>query len=61
MQTSNYWKQFEKTGRIADYLAYVQKQEDRQDSGVQSGEYPNAGICERDRNHIETDAYRGIR
>lgn len=28
MQTSNYWNQFEKTGRIEDYLAYVQKQEE---------------------------------
>ncbi len=78
MQTSNYWNQFEKTGRIEDYLAYVQKQEEGMtaehlsqndsalqgsagNSGGQMGDNPYAGIRERNGNHIEADAYRGIR
>lgn len=60
MQTLNYWEQFEKSGRIEDYLNYVQRQDEQMHTSgcEQTGEYPYAGIRERNRNHIETDAYR---
>lgn len=68
MQTSNYWKQFEKTGKIEDYLTYVQRQEEQAKSSYegqatgsyreQTGEHPYAGIRDGNRNHTEADAYR---
>ncbi|MBQ7924742.1 MAG: hypothetical protein IJ335_00425 [Lachnospiraceae bacterium] len=60
MQTLNYWEQFEKSGRIEDYLNYTSQREAQQQGThcEQTGEHPYAGICERNRNHTETDAYR---
>lgn len=46
---SDYWKRFESSGRVDDYLRYI-------DSGDR-GE-PDAGICNSNGNCIETDAYR---
>lgn len=33
MQTLNYWKQFENTGKIQDYLSYKGCVQDRQEGG----------------------------
>lgn len=59
-----YWKQFENTGRIEDYLSFVAC--DRQDTDNkgkedQAGEHRDAGIYMRDRNHIKADSRGGIR
>ncbi len=72
METLNYWKQFEHTGRVEDYLSYVSgandlKQISPEDGGVaqkdmqeQAGVNPYAGIHMGNRDDIKTDAYRGI-
>ena len=69
MQTLNYWKQFEHTGRVEDYLSYVSDSAnirytegtcDVGDTQEKAGVNPYAGIHMCDRNDIETDAYRGI-
>ena len=69
MQTLNYWKQFEHTGRVEDYLSYVSEHAntrqmagayDAGDSQEKAGVNPYAGIHMCDRNDIEADAYRGI-
>lgn len=62
MQTLNYWEQFEHTGKVEDYLSYVQNVNIRQhaEAGGKTGVNPYAGIHMCDRNDIETDAYRGI-
>jgi len=71
MQTINYWKQFEHTGKVEDYLSYVSGKEDtfsqtvkedKDPKGQQQGTgvNPYAGIHICDGNGIETDAYRGI-
>lgn len=72
MQTLNYWKQFENTGKIEDYLFY--KNDDQgggshmaqptsryhEEAIKQSGVNSNAGIHKCNRNDFETGAYRGI-
>ena len=69
MQTLNYWKQFEHTGRVEDYLSYVSDNEvvrriagacEAGDGQEKAGVNPYAGIHMCDRNDIEADAYRGI-
>lgn len=71
MQTINYWKQFEHTGKVEDYLSYVSGREytssqiTKEDNGPEgqrqgTGVNPYAGIHIRDGNRVETDAYRGI-
>lgn len=70
METLNYWKQFEHTGRVEDYLSYIagvngskesentcMPEKDKQDK---VGVNPYAGIHMGNRNDIETGAYRGI-
>ena len=72
MQTLNYWKQFENTGKIEDYLSYKRSCDtayggtlaDRGEgaggneiSGRQ-GAMPYAGIHMCNRNDIEADSYR---
>lgn len=60
MQTMNYWKQFESTGKIEDYLSY--KTNDSQRSVTDKGnagcksDYEGyyAGIHTGDRNDFET-------
>ncbi len=67
MQNLNYWKQFESTGKIEDYLSYcacVAQETDREKNDAaakrreQSGVNPYAGYSMCDRNSIETNAYR---
>ena len=62
MQTLNYWEQFARTGRVEDYLSYVQnvREEQRTEPGGETGVNPYAGIHMCDRNDIEAGAYRGI-
>lgn len=64
MKTLNYWQQFTNTGRIEDYLSYIdQKNVTGNDIGRQkenAGVYPYAGIHMCNRNDFETGAYRGI-
>lgn len=67
MQTLNYWKQFESTGKIEDYLSYKSGGHMSSDSVTdgaydegQQGARPYAGIYKCNRNHTETGAYRGI-
>lgn len=69
MQTLNYWKQFEHTGKVEDYLSYVSEHTEVRplagadaagDRQEKAGANPYAGIHMCDRDDIETDAYRGI-
>ena len=74
MQTLNYWKQFEHTGKVEDYLSYKSyvgmnavEEPMKSASGVyrteehgRAGADSHAGIHMGNRNDIETDAYRGI-
>lgn len=70
MQALNYWKQFEHTGSVEDYLSYLssekeilqgkQKSSFGEDCGDKAGENPYAGIHMCNRDDIKTDAYRGI-
>lgn len=64
MKALNYWQQFTNTGKIEDYLSYIDFQETAQDDmGRQqedSGAHPYAGIHMCNRNDFETGAYRGI-
>ena len=56
-----YWKQFENSGRIEDYLSFVacDRQEDRERKD-RAGEHRDAGIYMRDRDHIKADSRGGI-
>lgn len=66
MQHLNYWKQFENTGKIEDYLSYractaqdtETGEKDAAAGGQQSGVNPYAGYSMCNRNCVETDAYR---
>ncbi len=63
MQTLNYWKQFEHTGKVEDYLSYVAKEPlETPEKTVTSetGVNPYAGIHMGNGNDIKADAYRGI-
>ncbi len=73
MQNLNYWKQFENTGKIEDYLNYrccfsdgegQQRNPVTEDTvikdGGKVGENSYAGIHMCNRNDIEANAYRGI-
>ncbi len=57
-----YWKQFESSGRIEDYLSFVAcaRQEDAKGHDG-AGEDRDAGIYMCDRDHIEADSRGGIR
>ena len=57
-----YWKQFENSGRIEDYLSFVacDRQEDT-GKETRAGEHRDAGIYMRDRDHIEAGSRGGIR
>lgn len=62
MKELNYWQQFTNTGKIEDYLSYIDLQEKTQGDMTQqmedSGAYPYAGIHMCNRNDFETDACR---
>lgn len=62
MNGGNYWKRFEESGRVADYLAYAgEKKEERPQNGyMTAGEYPYAGSMLGDRDGDKPDAGRGI-
>ncbi|MCR5755694.1 MAG: hypothetical protein K6G30_12895 [Acetatifactor sp.] len=65
MQTLNYWKQFENTGKVEDYLSYAFAQQNRAEEVLKQeednrGANPYATVHMGHRNGIETDAYRGI-
>lgn len=73
MQTWSYWKQFENTGRIADYLSYREEcggTEETADGAVgrreavtgrQERTGNDAGVYTCDRNDFETGPYGGVR
>lgn len=56
-----YWKQFENSGRIEDYLSFVAcgRQEDAGERD-RAGEHGDAGIYMCDRNYIKADSRGGI-
>lgn len=57
-----YWKQFESSGKIEDYLTFVSKnRQEEMAKAVQMREGGHAGIYIGDRNHFEADPSRGIR
>lgn len=67
MQDLNYWKQFESTGKIQDYLSYCacvsqeangHENTSAEEMQEQSGVNPYAGYSMCNRNRVETDAYR---
>lgn len=62
MKALNYWQQFTNTGKIEDYLSYIDLQEKTRDERTlqkeDSGVHPYAGIHMCNRNDIETDACR---
>lgn len=68
MESLNYWKQFEHTGRVEDYLSYVSGMSvaegtaamEKRDETGKAGANSYAGIHMGYRNDIKTDAYRGI-
>ncbi|MBQ2802807.1 MAG: hypothetical protein IJF07_02795 [Lachnospiraceae bacterium] len=74
MPIINYWKQFESTGKVEDYLAYCKNSSYEKDfskeellqcsvekqEAEKAGVNPYAGIRMCDRNSVEADAYRGI-
>lgn len=60
MQTLNYWKQFINTGRVEDYLSYINNDKNDNEQVKQSGENPYAGVHMCNRNDTETGAYWGI-
>ena len=57
---SKYWKQFENSGKVEDYLSFLAR-EHREESkpAVRVGDDAGAYLCNG--NHIETDSGRGIR
>lgn len=71
MQSLNYWKQFESTGKIEDYLSYksggdaaihssMGTQTEPEQSLRQQGAKPYAGVRMCNGNDTETDGIRGI-
>ncbi len=63
MQSLNYWKQFEYTGRVEDYLSYVEKESaapQKVGNTSETGVNPYAGVHMGDRNDFKADACRGI-
>lgn len=63
MQSINYWKQFESTGKIQDYLTYSSCRSETKDRSGREGkaeESPYAGISDCDRNGLKADAHCGI-
>lgn len=57
-----YWKQFENSGRIEDYLSFKACDgQEKTERDILSGEQTDAGIYMCDRNHIKADSRGGIR
>lgn len=64
MKSSNYWQQFTNSGRIKDYLTYLDEEAavsgDRSRQADKLGADPYAGIRMCNGDNTTTDAYRGI-
>lgn len=57
-----YWKRFESSGKIEDYLSFISGGGNGENSGQNaSGETLHAGIYHSDGNHIETVSRGGVR
>ena len=56
-----YWKQFETSGKIADYLAFVNSAKQGTERGEQTKESSDAGVYMGDGNHTEAVSGGGIR
>lgn len=57
-----YWKQFENSGRIEDYLSFVAGERQGDEEGKRhTAEHRDAGIYMCDRDHFEADSRGGIR
>lgn len=54
-----YWKQFESSGKIEDYLTFVSNMKDGDTAGQERTE-SHAGTYIGNGNHTETDPGRGI-
>ncbi len=62
MKEENYWKEFEHSGKVEDYLNYRSCLKEDGDSEKMQGEEKNhAGLFLRDRNHTEDDSGGRIR
>ena len=55
-----YWKQFESSGRIEDYLTFVSASEREADGERQAEDKGHAGVYMGDGYHTEADSGRGI-
>lgn len=58
MKETNCWQQFLNTGKVSDYLSYVDEKRTRQME--EKGAHPNAGTDQCYRNDIESGTFRGI-
>ena len=56
-----YWKQFETSGKIEDYLAFVDSAGQEAKRGEQTGESCDAGVYMGDGDHTEAVSGGGIR
>ncbi len=57
-----YWKQFENSGKIEDYLTFLAcARQENSETEKQSKEGMNAGIYHSDGNHIEAVSRGGVR
>ncbi|MCI8799675.1 C40 family peptidase [Acetatifactor muris] len=56
-----YWKQFENSGRIEDYLSFVSSNRQETDMAGIAGEGGHAGIYIGDGHHFEADPGGGVR
>ena len=56
-----YWKQFENSGRIEDYLSFVSSNRQETDMAGIAGEGGHAGIYTGNRDCFEADPSGGIR
>ncbi|MCI8286201.1 MAG: hypothetical protein HFH89_00750 [Lachnospiraceae bacterium] len=56
-----YWKQFESSGRIEDYLSFVSNMRQETDMAGIVREGGHAGIYIGNRHHFEADPGRGVR
>ena len=56
-----YWKQFETSGKIEDYLAFVSSVGQEAERVEQAEGNGHAGVYMGDRDHIETDTGWGVR
>lgn len=55
-----YWKQFETSGKVEDYLNFVSMEKGETERGEPTGENGHAGIYMGDGNHTETVSDRGV-